>query len=137
LSLDVWSNNFLPIATPRLVDAGDGVRISIQTSTGGWGNIWNWTVEIKDRQGSQKAHFAHSTFSSMLLPRDRLRKQALDFAPSVTPRGAAMRFVLGCCDGGRPLREIEEATARQFSDLFKSDGEAAAFVADVVGRYTS
>jgi protein arginine N-methyltransferase 1 len=136
LPLDLWGNSLLPIATPTPVERGDMVSISIQTGTGGWGYIWNWTVAIKDRRGGEKARFAHSPFSSMLLSRDTLRKQALDFAPSVTPRGAAVRFVLGCCDGGRPLREIEEATAREFPDLFKSGGEAAAFVADIVGRYT-
>jgi protein arginine N-methyltransferase 1 len=136
LSIDLWGNWFLPIATPTPVELGDTASISIDTGAGGWGNIWSWRVAIRDRQGGEKARFAHSTFASMLLPRERLRKQALDFAPGLSPRGAAMRFVLECCDGARTLREIEEAAAHEFPELFRRDGEAAAFVADVVGRYS-
>jgi hypothetical protein len=94
-------------------------------------------VAIDDRQGNAKACFTHSTFSSMLLPRDTLRKQALEYVPSLTPYGAAARFVLGCCDGGTPLRQIEEETALQFPALFKSNAEAAAFVADIIKQYSA
>jgi protein arginine N-methyltransferase 1 len=119
---------FFPIDAPVSVAAGDTVRarlIAIPSE-----DVVSWTVEVGD------ATFRHSTFNGMLLAREDLHAMHPDFAPRLTPRGRARKSVLELCDGSRPLRDIEAEMLRRHADLFASAADAAAFVAEVVTRYS-
>jgi hypothetical protein len=72
----------------------------------------------------------------MLTSRDDLRRADPEFVPELTPQGRGRLTVLTLCDGTRALREIEEETFARHRDLFESEGEAAAFVAEVVSGYS-
>jgi hypothetical protein len=97
----------------------------------------NWNVEVIDAASQvSKATFRHSTWKAMLLPEEDLLRTQPGFKPKLVPRGAARRTVVNLCDGARTVAEIEQELLRLHPELFGSRDDAAAFVAEVVTRYT-
>ena len=131
---------FLPIARPTEVVAGDEIHVSLRilpTEV-----VVGWTVDVRRTNGGGEAssrtsaRFAHSTLQGMLLCREDLARTDPRFVPRLSAWGRGRRSVLELCDGGRALAEIEREVYRRHPDLFRSFGEAAGFVAEVVTRYT-
>ena len=130
-------NAFFPIDRPVDVTVGDRVFIKMHIiPTEG---LVKWSVEVSgegDSTHARKVTFQHSTFKGMLLCQEDLRRSDPKFAPMLTPWGTARLSVLRLCDGRRQLAEIEEEVFRRHPMLFRSPAEAAAFVAEVVSRYS-
>ncbi len=135
LSLAEWNNEFLPLAQPIPVEAGDRVQVRLRSGMGGWGKLWHWEMVVSDRKGAEKGRSVSFSLAARLLATDRLRQHAPDYLPSLTARGAAVHFILDSCQGQRPLRWIEEEVASRFPELFRSPGEAAGLVAELTSRY--
>lgn len=132
-------NVFFPIDRPVELVSGDCVRIGMHIIPREF--IVTWKVEVlENNQGrngvSPKARFTHSTLRGMLLSKEDLQKTQPKFVPCLTPWGKARISILELCDGRRPLYEIEQEVYRRHADLFHSFGEAAAFVAEVITRYS-
>lgn len=124
-------NVFFPLDRAVPVAPGDvaGITIRIRPSD----KLVTWDVNLEAASGRVRER--HSTLNGMLLTREDLQAHAPDVAPRLTPRGLARRSVLELCDGQRALRAIEDEVFRRHPALFKSRGEAQAFVAEVVARY--
>jgi hypothetical protein len=71
----------------------------------------------------------------MLLCREDLTRTHPRFVPRLSGWGQARRSVLELCDGQRPLEEIEREVHHRHPGLFRSFGEVAGFVTEVVTRY--
>lgn len=125
-------NVFLPLDRPMHVEPGDGVSIHVRIRPAEV--IVSWDVEIHTSHGDSVEQ--HSTVGGMLLTREELRVSTPNSTPHLTSRGLARRSVLELCDGHRTLAEIEHEVFRRHADLFATNGEAQAFVAEVVTRYT-
>jgi hypothetical protein len=128
-------NVFFPIETPVAVTPGDviDVRMNVMPAE----TLVAWNVEIHDgKTNESKGRFRQSTLNGMLLSRNKLRRTDPAFVPSLTPRGEARLSVLTLCDRQRSLAEIEREVLQRHPKLFKSLGEAGAFVAEVVTRYS-
>jgi hypothetical protein len=127
------SNVFLPLRVPLEVAPGDCVELALTILPAQ--HLVNWTVLRIDtaRAGSRQVH---STLRGMLTSRDDLRRADPEFVPQLTPRGRGRLTVLTLCDGTRTLREIEGETFARHRDLFASQSDAAAFVAEVVSGYS-
>jgi hypothetical protein len=103
---------------------------------------WNLEVTRPEANGNAlsldrvKARFSHSTVRGMLLCKEDLARTQPNFVPELSPSGEARRSILELCNGKRCLAEIELKVYRRHRALFASPGEAAAFVAEVVTRYT-
>jgi hypothetical protein len=126
-------NVFLPLRAPLGVTPGDCVELALAILP--TQHIVNWTVTRIDTAGAGSRQ-VHSTLRGMLTSRDDLRRADPEFVPELTPRGRGRLTVLTLCDGARTLREIEEETFVRHRDLFESESEAAAFVAEVVSGYS-
>lgn len=130
---------FLPIARPVGVAPGDEIRVSLRIRPADV--VLGWTVEVQPSiageraSGDGQARFAHSTLQGMLLCREDLARTDPHFVPRLSARGQARRSVLELCDGQRRLGEIEQEVHRRHPELFRSFGEAAGFVTEVVTRY--
>ena len=127
-------NVFFPVDRPVKVLQGDLVKIAMQivpTEV-----MVTWKVKVLDNGGAEKAGFTHSTFRGMLITKEDLQRTQPSFIPKLTPWGEARCSVVNLCDGKRTLSEIEEEIYRRHSKLFVSPGQAAAFVAEVVTRYS-
>lgn len=127
------TNIVFPIDRPVALEEGDRVRILMRILPADLVVSWKvdvWTGAVK------KASFAHSTLGGMLLSKEDLDRMRPDFVPKLSRWGEARRSVLSLCDGRWTLSEIECELYASHPDLFRSLGEAAAFVAEVVTRYS-
>ena len=126
-------NVFLPVDRPVPVDAGDAIDVRLHVIPAE--TVVTWQVAVRNTDGQEKARCCQSTLRGMLLSRDELRRTNPAFVPRLTPRGDARLSVLTLCDSQRSLAEIEREVFRRHPDLFRTVGEAEAFVAEVVVRY--
>jgi len=126
-------NVFLPLRAPVAVAAGDRIRLALAVLPDQ--HIVNWTVSHVDGRGVSSRQ-AQSTLGGMLMSRDDLARTDPDFVPVLTPRGRGRLTILQLCDGTRTLSDIEDEVFARHPNLFTSQGEAAAFVAEVVSGYT-
>lgn len=56
-----WKNVFFPIEKPVDVESGDSVVVRMAVSPIGIDFVWNWNVDVLDKEGNKKAQFSHST----------------------------------------------------------------------------
>ncbi len=129
------SNVYLPIERGLTVRPGDRVRLRMQIVPVEL--LVRWTVEVCHARGGPTVRFAHSTLGGMPIAREDLLKTRPDSVPRLSARGWARLSVLSLCDGERALAEIEREVYRRHPEFFRSFGEAAGFVAEVVSRYAT
>lgn|SRR5262245_262371 len=126
-------NVFLPLEQPVAVQPGDAVRLRLNVIPAE--TVITWQVAVQTADGRDKARSCQSTLRGMLLSRDDVRRTSPTFVPRLTPRGDARLSVLTLCDSRRSLADIEREVFRRHPDLFRTAGDAEAFVAEVVVRY--
>lgn len=127
------ANVFLPLQAPLAVARGDRVQTALTILPDQ--HVVNWTLE-QVRSNQRISRQTQSTLRGMLTSRDDLVRANPEFVPALTARGLARLTVLRLCDGKRVLREIEDDVYARHLELFTSRDEAAAFVAEVVSRYS-
>jgi hypothetical protein len=125
---------YFPIDRAVAVEEGDTVRVRMMIRPGDL--VVNWNVEVISGTGQKKGSFRHSTWKGMLLNQEDFERTRPDFRPKLTRRGEGRRTVVNLCDGTRALAEVEEEVWRRHPELFRNREEAAAFVAEVVTRYS-
>ena len=126
-------NVFFPIDRPIDVAPGDDVRVSMQARPED--PMVAWRVEIGPAD-APRARFVHSTWRGMLVDREVLERTNPAHVPCLTARGLARLSVLELADGRRTTAEIEREVRQRHAELFRTDGEAAIFVAEVLTRYS-
>ena len=127
-------NVFLPLREPVPVTAGDGIRVSIFIQPAQL--ILRWRVEVTSADGTIRHATDASTFEGMLIPREDIARTRPEFQPRLTPAGLARKTVLDLCDGVRALSDVESELQRRHAEFFPNRADAAAFVAEVVTRYS-
>lgn len=126
-------NVFFPVDRPIDVGPGDEVRVSMQARPED--PTVTWRVAIGPAS-APRAQFTHSTWRGMLVDRELVERTNPLHVPQLTARGRARLSVLQLADGRRTVAEIEREMRRRHADLFRTDGEAATFVAEVLTRYS-
>jgi hypothetical protein len=124
---------FLPVASPVAVSPGDRVELAMRILPENL--VISWTVTVRPVKGETVTQ-RHSTLAGMLIDPADVQMTSPEYRPALTDRGVARRTVLELCDGTRPLADIEAAVFARHRALFASAGDAAAFVGEVVTRYT-
>jgi hypothetical protein len=127
-------NVFLPLREPVPVSAGDGIRLAIFIQPAQL--IVRWRVDVVTADGAVRHSTDASTFQGMMIPREDVARTRPEFQPRLTPAGRARKTVLDLCDGARTLADIESALLDRHPELFADRAGAAAFVAEVVTRYS-
>jgi protein arginine N-methyltransferase 1 len=125
-----FAQAFFPIDTPLDVVPGDRISIRIDTHDS---IAARWQVDVV-RAGASIARFDHATPYAASLSMETLRKQAADYRPRLTPRGAAERALLDRFDGVRPASELEAWLSERFKDVFPSRSDAAALLKSTIDR---
>lgn len=128
------NNIFLPLRESVGVGAGDVVNVSIFIQPAQL--IVRWRVDIASADGTIRHATDACTFAGMLIPREDVARTRPGFQPTLTPAGRARKSVLDLCDGVRTIAEVESELLERHRDLFADRADAAAFVAEVVTRYS-
>jgi hypothetical protein len=126
-------NVFFPIDRPVALAKGDCVRVMMHILPDDV--LVRWKVEVWGDAETRKARFSHSTLQGMLICKEDLQRTQPHFIPKLSPWGEARRSILELCDGQKALSEIEQEVYHRHPGLFRSPGQAAAFVAEVITRY--
>jgi len=121
---------FLPIDRPLDVKSGERLNVSVMTRP--IDGMLSWSIEAP----SSGRRFAHSTWKSLPLTRERIMRFQPDRVPRLSRSGQARKIVMEYCDGRRTGREIEQAVLRDHPHLFPSRGEISRFVLGELGRGT-
>ncbi len=135
-----WSHIFFPLERPVSLEDGDRLRVAICSADNG--GLWRWQVQVDGKPDSgghlpeRKARFDHSTFLGFPLSKERLRKEASNYAPKLSRRGEAALFLLRSFDGEKTISELERELLHQHPDCFRSLQEASMFVRKMVTRST-
>jgi precorrin-6B methylase 2 len=117
---------FYPIEDPVPIEAGARVMVTMQVLPAS--NMCSWDVAVASRR------FRHATLRGMMLSREDLVRTHPDHCPVRSPEAEAALTVLQLSDGRHRLRDIERAVFDRHRELFASESEASAFVADVLAR---
>jgi protein arginine N-methyltransferase 1 len=134
LSSPPWGQSFFPIERPVEVQGGDRIAVRMKAFAFTTAEVvWTWEVRVEG--AALKAAFTHSTFQGLPLSRESLHKQAPSYTPLPTSLGQAARLTLSLCDGNTPLGEIEREVFRLHGTLFRTQQDAAAFVAKVLREF--
>jgi hypothetical protein len=113
---------FLPIDQRPYCNAGERMIVSVKARpTDG---IFSWSLEFP----STNRCFVHSTWKSMAVTEEDVRRFHPDQKAQLTKEGHARRIVLNYCDGRRTSREIEDAVRNDYSWLFPTTDEISRFV---------
>ncbi len=133
-----WLHSFFPIETPVELKKDDRVLAKIQTNNG---EVWRWNIQIENANAdtgssTMKARFDHSTLWNFPLDPAQVKKQFPGYAPKLSRRGEAEKFLLSAFDGQQSAAELTGELLERFSDCFPSKAAAAQFVARVIERCT-
>jgi type I protein arginine methyltransferase len=125
-----------PLAEPTEVAKGDGISLRFSASLVGDEYVFAWVTRVVDSvEGRVKAELTQSTLFALPLSAASLHRLAETAAPSLTPHGRAVGFVLTRTDGRRTLAELSRETAEQFPELFRSAEEALRFVTETTQKH--
>jgi len=122
-----------PIDRPVHVEPGDAIAVAMTILSND--QIVTCKVEVQRAGAAAPLTFNGSTFQGMLISSEDTARTRPAFVPALTAAGRGRRTVLELCDGRHDLASIEREVFTRHQDLFATEGEAAAFVAEVVTRY--
>lgn len=122
----------LPIHEPFEVRRGTEIAISLRVVPSE--HVIRWSAACRDAVGQPRS-FSASTFESLLIDREELAR--LHAAPSrLSEEGRALKRVLALLDSGASRVQAEDTLVVEFPSRFRCRRDAAAFVADVLLRFT-
>ena len=121
---------FFPVEKSLALSKGDRLEITMAAIT--TQNLVNWTLEVFNTHGREKARYVQSTLKGMLLIGEELAKTRPDFVPRLSDWGVARRSLINLADGTRTVAEIEREMFRIHSDLFPSLAQASEYVTKVL-----
>jgi protein arginine N-methyltransferase 1 len=132
----IYGQALFPLAEPTEVAKGDGISLRFSASLVGDEYVFAWVTRVVDSvEGRVKAELMQSTLFALPLSAASLHRLAETAAPSLTPHGGAVSFVLTRTDGRRTLAELSRETAEQFPELFRSAEEALRFVTETTQKH--
>jgi protein arginine N-methyltransferase 1 len=126
-----FAQAYFPVESPVAVRSGDRVTIRVETHDA---TAARWQVEVT-REGQSLARVDHSTLHAGGLSLQKLRKQADDYRPALTPLGAIKRELLERFDGRHSAAQLESWLAYRSKSVLPSAREAAAFLKQTIERY--
>jgi predicted RNA methylase len=121
-----WGQAFLPLDPPLALTAGEQVTFTLQRPPSA---DWTWTVETNQTKQT------HSTFFSMPMTLESIKKTSLDYQPQKSAEGEAALYVLSHSDGTVSVQILSDALCQKYPQLFPNPQKAIKFVQKITGRY--
>jgi len=133
----IYGQAFFPLADPSDVTEGDAVSLRFSASLVGDEYLFAWDTRMVEAGSDRvKAELTQSTLFALPLSPALLHRLAETAAPSLTPDGEAVSFVLARIDGRRTLGDLAKEVVGQFPQLFGSAEEAMRFATEVTQKYS-
>lgn len=132
----VYSRGYFPWPEPVQLEPGDRVTAELRADYVASAYIWTWRTRIQSDAGTEKASFNQSTFYSMPLASDLLRKCADTFRPRLNRQGEIDRFILDRMASGLPLGEIATELCAKFPKQFKTWHAALTRAGELSAKYS-
>jgi type I protein arginine methyltransferase len=127
---------FLPFPEAIELSAGDRVQVAVRADFVQVDYVWSWQTRVTTADGVTKAEYRQSTFNSLPLSRDRLRKRAHSFVPEPNEDLQIDRRALDLMQQKLALHEIADILVAEFPARFKIRNEALTRAADLSARYS-
>jgi PRMT5 oligomerisation domain/Ribosomal protein L11 methyltransferase (PrmA) len=121
-----WGQAFLPLDPPIAMSAGDQVTFTLQRPSSA---DWTWTVE------STQAKQTHSTFFSMPMTLESIKKTSLDYQPQTNVRGEAALYVLSHSNGTISVEMLSNSLLQKYPQLFPNQQKAIRFIQKIVAGF--
>lgn len=122
-----WSPALMPLDPPMPCSAGEVMSVRLDRPPYG---DWSWRV----RCGSSEQR--HSTLLAAAVKSSTLKKAAADYQPRLNWEGEAVAYVLQCCNGDTPLRDIVSGVHDRWPKQFRKEDDARRFVQSLMKRLT-
>jgi hypothetical protein len=117
--------------------AGDRVTARLRADLVGDEYVWCCESHVIDgRSGREKASYRQSTWLSLPLSLERLRRRASTFVPSLTDDGRIDRCILDFMAQALPLGVIAENIVAAFPSAFKNVDAALDRIGTLSDRYS-
>ena len=131
----VYGQTLLPWIRPVTLTEGQEVSVVLSADLVDSDYVWRWETRIAPAKERPAIHFVQSTFYGQVYSKERLRRQAHDFVPSLSAEGEADRWILSSIDGRHSYEEIASSAAEKFPSQFPSEADALQHVIALAERY--
>lgn len=118
-----WSQAFLPLDPPLMVQKGERLEIYIHRPENG-----DWTWSVKQKEHIQK----HSTFLKTPRPPKDFLTRSKHYVPPESRKSEAAQLLLSLINGKNSVASLNDALIQQFPDLFQTKEEGERFVRSLV-----
>jgi protein arginine N-methyltransferase 1 len=132
---NVYGQLFLPWREPVSLDAGQEVLVDLHVDPVGDSYMWRWDARFPGTNQEAGRVFSQSILEGASFSPEVLRRRSTDFAPRLSPLGAAKCWVLQNMDGTKSLRQIADAAATRFPELFRDSQEAFEMVSKLSEKF--
>jgi protein arginine N-methyltransferase 1 len=120
----VYGQGFLPWLEPVPLTVGQQIEVALHADPVGGDYIWRWDTKIPAVNGQPARTFRQSTFEGAQFSSEALRRRSVDHVPVLSEVGEAERWLLQAMDGATPLRDLAEAAAQKFPNVFPRPEDA-------------
>jgi len=133
---NIYRQLFLPLQGAIELSAGDRVQVGLRANFVQVDYVWSWQTRVTDSTGAVKAEYRQSTFNSLPLSLDRLRKRADSFVPEPNEDLQIDGRALDLMQRKLALHQIADILAKEFPARFKIRNEALTRAADLAALYS-
>lgn len=137
---EVYGSSYLPLQEPLDLAPGQVVRLALNADPVGQGYIYRWKTSLYANPADAKAdqplkQFAQSTFFAN--PVSDLRKRITSYKPRLNRKGAIQLYVFSRMQSGdQSLEAISKAIQHEFPDVYDTEADALAYVANLAEKFS-
>jgi protein arginine N-methyltransferase 1 len=132
---NVYGQLFLPWREPVNLEAGEEVLVELHADPVGGVYIWRWSARFPAKNQVAGRVFSQSMLDGARFSPEALRRRSMEFAPKISALGQAESWVLQAMDGSKSLREIADAAAARFPEVFRDSQEALEVVCTLSDKF--
>ena len=134
-TVSTYRQLFIPFQRQIALDDGDGFRVELSTRQVREAYIWAWRGwRLPAGAATEQLVVDQNSLAELVVHPGALPQTSDDTAPTLGPRGAALRTLLNQLDGRRPIGVLATDLAAGSPGLFRDTRAAQDFIAEWVVR---
>ena len=134
-TVSTYRQLFIPFCRPVAVESGDAFRVELSTRQVRGNYVWTWRG-WRRHAGSTADDLVvdQNSLAEIVIHPHALRQTGEDVAPSLGPRGRALRALLSGVDGRQTIGALADSLLAGSPRLFRDRRAAQDFIADWLVR---